>query len=262
VEAGEHSLALFYVDEHGRHSIKQRGQDFAIGDRVVASQALVEEARSTPEHFSPNVLLRPLVQDRLFPTVCYVSGPSELAYQAQLKHVYEDFGVEPPLLYSRATATLLDSASVRFLDRHHLPFEALHSQDDSRLNDLLKSQLPPGLEQALADTGEELQRRASLLKTEVAALDSTLRGAVDTTVEHMRRELETLQSKIIQAAKRKDETLRRQFDRTRHLAFPQGHSQERVVNLAFVLNRYGTAVGDRLIEALPLDTSNHYLLTL
>ena len=58
------------------------------------------EAAAHPERFSPNVILRPIVQDQLFPTVCYVAGPSELAYQAQLGGVYAAFGVEPPLLHS------------------------------------------------------------------------------------------------------------------------------------------------------------------
>ncbi len=74
-------------------------------------RASVEAARTVPETFSPNVLLRPIVEDALFPTVCYVSGPNELAYLAQLRGVYEHFGVPMPLVYPRASATVLDSAS-------------------------------------------------------------------------------------------------------------------------------------------------------
>ncbi len=262
VEPAEDSVALFRVDQNGRHAIKQRGGDYVVQDDVYARQTLIDEARTAPQHFSPNVLLRPLVQDRLFPTVCYVGGPSELAYQAQLKRVYQEFGVELPLLYSRASATLLESKSVRFLERHQLPLEALQGQDDLALNKLLESQLPPAIERALEDTARDIAARAGALKKEVSSLDPTLGGAVDTTAEHMRQALDTLRHKVIHAAKRKDETLRRQFEQTRSLAFPGGHPQERSLNLTFAPSRYGVTVCDRLIESLPLDTSKHYVLTL
>ena len=59
-----------------------------------------------------------------------------------------------------------------------------------------------------------------------------------------------------------DETLRRQVTRTQALAFPAGAPQERIADLAFFVNRYGQAVVDRLLEALPLDMGQHYVLTL
>jgi uncharacterized protein YllA (UPF0747 family) len=207
------------------------------------------------------VLLRPLVQDRLFPTVCYVGGPSELAYQAQLKTVYREFGIEAPLLYPRVSATLLDSGAARFLQRHQLPLLSLQAQDDSALNKLLESQLPPGLERLLEDTGQEIGRRAEQLRTEVGRLDPTLSQAVDSTVERMRESLKTLNHKIVQAAKRKDETLRRQFMRTRALAFPAGQPQERALNVVFFLNLFGSSLCDRLCGILPLDAARHYVLT-
>src|SRR5207253_1406188 len=175
------------------------------------------------------------VQDRLFPTVCYVSGPSELAYQAQLKNVYHEFGIEVPLLYPRASATLLDSAAARFLDRHPLPLETLHVQDDYVLNKLLESQLPPSIERTLEDAGRDVSRHAEALKAEVGSLDPTLVGAVGTTVDRIQESLKTLHHKIVQAAKRKDDTLRRQFQRTRNLTFPGGHQQERVLNVVSAL---------------------------
>jgi bacillithiol biosynthesis cysteine-adding enzyme BshC len=262
VEPGEDSAALFLIDHAGRRPIKWRGSDYLVADEAHAPRTLIERARSAPEQFSPNVLLRPLVQDRLFPTVCYVGGPSELAYQAQLKQIYAEFDVEAPLLYSRASATLLDSSAARFLDRHQLSLEALHIQDDSALNRLLESQLPPSLERMLEETGSDVIRRAEALRSEIGALDPTLAGAVDTTAQHMQHALKTLHHKIIHAAKRKHDTLRRQFQRARNLAFPGGHAQERTLNLAFALNRYGPSLGDRLIQVLPLELGKHYVLTL
>ena len=263
VEPAEDSVALFYLGSGGRQSIKRReGGGYTIGETVHEAEALRAEASQHPERFSPNVLLRPVVQDRLFPTICYVAGPSELAYQAQLGGIYEAFGVAVPLLYPRANATLLDSAALRFLDRSQLPLEALHAQGETALNKLLESQLPPTLEPGLEDLVRELARRIEELKAVIAEVDPTLAGAVDTTRDRMQESIKTLHSKIIHASKKKDETLRRQFTKTQALAFPAGEPQERIVDLPFFINRYGQAVVDRLLESLPLDMALHFVLSL
>jgi len=262
VETADDGVALFYLDERGRRAIKTRNSQYQIGDREVSAAELRAEVLHHPERFSPNVLLRPLVQDRLFPTVCYVAGPAELAYQAQLGGVYRAYGIESPLLYARATATLVDSGAVRFLERSQLPLEALQVRDDAALNRLLESQLPPGLEAAISEADRVVRERVLALKAAVVPLDPTLAGAVDTTLERMHDTLKTLQAKVIQAAKRKDDTLRRQFLRTRALAFPDGVPQERSLSVIFFANRYGMALGDRLVETLPLATDKHYVLSL
>ena len=61
------------------------------------------------------------------------------------------------------------------------------------------------------------------------ALDPTLEGAARSTLGRMQHDLKTLHNKMIQAAKRRDETLRRQFMQARALAFPNGHAQERTI---------------------------------
>jgi uncharacterized protein YllA (UPF0747 family) len=201
------------------------------------------------------------VQDTLFPTICYVAGPSELAYHAQLGGIYEAFGVERPLLASRASATLLDSAAVRFLDRHDLPFESLQARDDSALNRLLEALLPASVEQTFDDTERLTTEQAARLREVVIAVDPTLAGAVDTTLDRIRDTLKTLHNKILQARKKKDETLRRQFVRTRNLTFPDGSPQERVLSVAFFVNRCGPGLSDRLLDALPALVDRHYLIT-
>jgi bacillithiol synthase len=262
VEPSEDGVALFYLDGRTRRAIKMAKRQYVIGGETYEGDALRTEAKQHPERFSPNVLLRPVVQDRLFPTVCYVAGPSELAYQAQLGGIYREFGVEPPLLYSRVSATLLDSAAMRFLERSRVPFEALHAQDESALNRLLESLLPPDVDRALEETERQIVARAEALRRSVSSIDATLSGAVDTTVDRMRDTLKSLHTKIISATKRKDETLRRQFQRTRGLAFPGGQPQERTLSVPFFVNRYGTTLCARLLETLPLDTDKHYVLTL
>jgi len=262
VEPAEDSVALFYLDASGRHGIRRKGDEYTTGDRVRPAAEVREEAAAHPERFSPNVLLRPLVQDRLFPNACYVAGPNEFAYQAQLGTIYREFGVEAPLLYSRVSATVLDSAAARFLDWSKLPIEALHAQDESALNRLLESLLPPDIDRTIDDTDQFIVERLEQLKGPVTSVDPTLGGAVDTTLNRMRDTLRSLQGKVVQAAKRKDDTLRRKFTRTRALAYPDGVPQERALSVVFFLNRYGLSFGERLLSVLPLETDVHYVLTL
>ena len=140
------------------------------------------DARTRPETFSPNVLLRPIVEDALFPTVCYVSGPNELAYLAQLRKVYEHFGVPMPLFFPRASATILDSASARFLAKHDLPFEALQARDESALNRLLAASLPESVDQALTSAEDAIARTMAAVIQSVPAVDATLEGAAKSTL--------------------------------------------------------------------------------
>ena len=261
IEPAGDQVGVFRLDAQGRLSIRIADGDCLVGDRPISRDALIADSRSHPEHFSPNVLLRPIVQDTLFPTICYLAGPSELAYHAQLGGIYEAFGVERPLLACRASATLLDSAAARFLERYDLPFESLQSQDESALNRLLGALLPASVEQAFDETERLTTEQAARLREVVIAVDPTLAGAVDTTLERMRDTLNTLHGKILQARKKKDETLRRQFMRTRNLTFPNGSPQERALSIAFFANRYGPGLSGRLLEALPTLADRHYLIT-
>jgi bacillithiol biosynthesis cysteine-adding enzyme BshC len=261
VHAQDDSLALFYIDGN-RRAIRQQDGRFVVGDQQFPAASLVAQATEEPASFSPNVLLRPIVQDTIFPTICYVAGPNELAYLGQLRGVYEHFGVPMPLFYPRATATILDSAALRFLTKYKLPLEALQAQDEAALNELLKTQIPPVVEESFSEAEKTIAAQMTHLVSAMPALDPTLEGAARSTLERMQRDLQTLHGKMIQAAKRRDETLRRQFIHARALAFPGGHAQERTIGFLSFLNEYGPALVDRLDEELPLDLGRHWIVTI
>jgi bacillithiol synthase len=263
------SVALFHLDPsaslgagQGRQPIRRDGSSLAVGDRTESAEAVLARVRQQPERFSPNVLLRPLVQDTLFPTVCYVAGPNELAYLAQLRRVYEAFGIPMPLIQQRASATVVDSNAMKFLTRHEIPLESLRAQDEAALNELLQSQLPPSVDASLQDALRAVDERMTRVAQEVAQIDPTLEGAARSTLTRMQDDLKKLQAKIIQAAKRKDETLRRQYHHARAQVFPGGHPQEREIGFVYFLNKYGPTLVDRLSDELPLDMGTHWVVTI
>ena len=112
----------------------------------------------------------------------------------------------------------------------------------------------------MQDAIRAVDERMTTLAAAVPQIDPTLEGAARSTLGRMQDDLKKLHGKIIQAAKRRDETLRRQFMRTRALAFPGGHAQERAIGFASFLNQYGPALVDRLFDEVPIDLGQHWLV--
>ncbi len=254
------STALFRMNGV-REPIRVDGDAFVSGGRRLETAALLAELDADPASFSPNVLLRPLVQDTLLPTAALVAGPHELAYLAQLGHVYEAFGLPMPVLHTRATATIVDRAALRFLTRYQLDPGSLQARDDGALNALLAAQLPASVTAALDAAEAATAERLAVLREAVPAIDPTLAGAVDTTRGRMSRDLGNLRNKVIQAAKRRDATLRRQFHRARAQCFPGGNPQERSVGSLQFLNQYGFSLVDQLLDNLSFAPGRHDILT-
>jgi uncharacterized protein YllA (UPF0747 family) len=151
---------------------------------------------------------------------------------------------------------------MRFLTRYDIALESLRAQDEAVLNAVLEAQLPPSVEASLQDAVHAIGQRMEQLSKQVPQIDTTLEGAVRSTQTRMQEDLKKLHGKIIQAAKRKDETLRRQFQNARAQAFPGGEPQERAVSFVYFLNKYGPALVDRLWADLPADSGTHWVVTI
>jgi len=257
----EDHAALFYLGEE-RESIRVQSDQFLIGRSTHSKEATLERVRTQPGDFSPNVLLRPVVQDTLFPTCCFVAGPNELGYLAQLRGIYAAFDVPMPLIHQRSSATILDANAMRFLSRHGLPFELLRAQDERELNRLLAAQIPPDAEESIEEAVRVVDERLAAIATAASRIDATLDAAARSTRGRIQDDLKKLRGKLLQAVKRKNETVRRQFLHAQAQAFPGGHPQERGVGLVYFFNKYGTGFVDRLCEELPLDQGHHWVITI
>ena len=76
--------------------------------------------KTEPNLFSPNVVLRPICQDYLFPTLAYVAGPSEVAYFAQFKLLYEYFNIPEPIIFPRCSATIVEERIHKIINKYNL----------------------------------------------------------------------------------------------------------------------------------------------
>jgi len=261
IEARPDGVNCFLLQD-GRRPLVREGADFRLrdsGERLPAAD-LLRLAREAPERLSPNVALRPIMQDALFPTVAYVAGPGELAYFAQLRPVYEAFGLPMPLILPRAFLTLLEPRPGQLLEKFRLGLPDLVKDPEQLASRVLRAQLPPDLDVTLARARAGVDELFREVGEAVAAVDPTLRATAGQTAGHIKGHLDQLQRKAVQALKRREEETRQQIRRLREGLMPGGRPQERVFPALPYLARHGFGVLDAVYGAIQGPGWTHQVL--
>lgn len=233
----------------------------AVSGQELTSSKLLALMRNRPADVSPGVLLRPLMQDHLFPTAAYVGGPSEVAYWAQVYALYPLFDLEPPAVAPRAGATLLEGKVARVLDRFHLDWAALAGDPEAAVQAGLRALLPEDFGTLFERERVALEAVVGRLRTAVTQFDPSLEAAVATAGNRIERETEGLEKKLMHVWKRRQEESVQQIRRAHGHLFPRGHLQERTVSLLGYAARYGPALLSRLRESLG-EPGSHTLIPL
>lgn len=263
IEARPDGVNCFLLRE-GRRSLVRDGNGFRLRDskQMIPAAELLRLARDEPERFSPNVVLRPVVQDALFPTLAYVAGPGELAYFAQLRPVYQAFDVLMPLVVPRASLTLVEPRIGELLERFRLGLTDLTLEPGQLASRVLRAHLPPDLEATLTKARESVGEIFRGVGEAIAAVDPTLKATVGQTAGHVQGHLDQLERKAVQALKRREAETRQQVQRVREALMPGGKPQERVLPLLPFLARYGPALVETVRDAIDGPGWDHLLLSI
>jgi uncharacterized protein YllA (UPF0747 family) len=206
---------------------------------------------------SANVLLRPAMQDAIFPTAAYVGGPAEIAYFAQAAAVYETLKRPVPPVFPRISATIVEPRIERVMRKYDLDF-----QDVFRGRDFLRRKAVATVQgvQLFDDVRERMSVELESLRPMLNAVDPTLIGALDNSREKVLYQVEALRTKFVNAEARRNETLERHLESLVNSIFPEKKLQERMVNISSYLVRYGPRLIRHLEEALDLDSREHQVV--
>jgi uncharacterized protein YllA (UPF0747 family) len=208
---------------------------------------------------SPNVLLRPVVQDFLFPTVAYVGGPAEIAYFAQAAPIYDCLGIVAPAAFPRVSATLIEPPVSRVMKKYGFGMADVFEGPDELRRRAVGTIHDVGVFDTVRDgVAAELER----LRPSLAAVDRTLGGALDNSRQKMLHQIERLQTRFISAESRRNEVLDRQLNTLTSRLYPERKLQERAVNVTSFLVRYGLNLVRMLDDRLELDASVHQVIEL
>lgn len=203
-------------------------------------------AESDPGCLSPNVLLRPVIEAALFPTVAYMAGPGELQYLPDAAPLYQLLKVIPQTPTPRWSGMLVEGRVEKVLERHQLAPEAFAGQPGALEARLMRDSLPDDTRQALTELREHLDADYTRLGSLVARTDPTLERTVGSARNAALGGTHDIEKKLVAALKRSSETLTGQLARARAALYPGGQAQERVLTYASFAIRYGPSLLDGL----------------
>ncbi len=195
----------------------------------------------------PNVLLRPVMERAILPTVAYVAGPGELAYFAQVSAVSRALGQPIPLAVPRWSALIIEPHVADLLELYGLtPPDLADAHAPERA--LARKLVPTGVNAAIANlrSAVETATRALLELNETAEgalVPPTVPEGAATAINHR---LDRLERRYRAAVRRREARAFADLSTLRGALRPGGVKQERSLNLLPLLARHGNALLDAM----------------
>jgi len=253
----------FVLRDGLRHRVLVRHGAFELvapkGERQkVAADQLRAELSSDPARFSLNVVTRPIVQDRLLPTLATVGGPGEVGYFAQLRGVYELFGVAMPMILPRPQVCLIEPRVERALAKLDIAIESaveavqeFPEQFDSLVQ---RATRQPAVENRLEAARRRMEEALEFLGAQTDLADPAVARSFERLQDAIKTGFEKLAERQRKAARARDAETTRAVTTARDSLWPGGLPQERALTIFFpFLNLFGTPLIKHLAEAIPLE---------
>jgi len=258
------SINLFMIHKGGRYLIEPRENDYSLkGTRQFFSkEELAAIVETSPELISPNVVLRPICQDTILPTAAYVGGPSEIAYFAQLKPVYEFFDVQQPVVYPRASVTIVEEKIRTILEKYSVDVTEIWSDLDPLLARIAEQVSEVKVDALFEQLHRRIQEAVAESRFGIQQIDSTLSGAIDSTVSRIESQLNVLKEKTQAAQQRRQDVTMRQIQKVASNIYPKSNFQEREFNVVYYMNKYGPDFVKWLSGEIVIDRFQHQIVEL
>ncbi len=255
---------LFMLEPEGRFALDpvEGGSGFQLRgiDRHFPKDALLRLVEQQPERFSPNVALRPLMQDYLFPTAAYVAGPSEISYFAQLKPLYEWMDLAMPIIYPRVSGTIVESKVRKVLDRYELELSDLQQELGALFKQVIIDYGDVDVEGEYEEALRHVHEAINHIKPVAGEVDQTLVSSAEATRAALMKEMDKLRQKIIRAEKRNQDEISGQLEKAQVGLFPGRELQERYLSPLYFFNKYSPGILDDWRESFSLDTTTHQIV--
>lgn len=244
---------LFWIDSEKNRIKLQTEGDKWIAERGTERTAwsveqLLSEINKHPERFSPNVLLRPVLQDELLPVLAYVAGPGEISYYAQMKSMYGEFEKSMPVIFPRFSATVIESGIERIFDKLSFSFSDYLKRIEELESEYIDQTKAPDLEQVFKDWKTKVDDITNSKLPEIINIDPTLENTAGKALATYFSELDKLKGKLYRSLKQQEKIQLSRISKIKNNLFPQGNLQEREVAFIYFMNKYGLDIWDKMLK--------------
>lgn len=248
-------INCFYMIDNLRERIEHipltpleggKGDVFNVLNTTITftKEELLTELKNHPEHFSPNVLLRPLYQQKILPNLAYIGGPGEIAYWLEFKKMFDYHKINFPVLIPRNFAMLADEKSNQQIQKLGFTIYDIFKNTDALIKDFVNKNASSEISLFLEE--EKISTIYAEISAKAAAVDATLKGSVEAELQKALNALKNLESKLLRSEKQKQETNINQIKKLKDKFFPEGVLQERYENIT----PYYLKSGEKIIADL------------
>ncbi len=261
VAVQENATVLFIEENGGRRALTRSRAGFTSKNTGSAYEPkeLLSLVESAPERFSPNVLLRPIVQDHLFPTVAYVGGPAEVSYFAQVETLYRTFSRPMPVIWPRSSLTVLPDEIRALMEGRGLSFPDLTGDRSRLMHRLAQTGTHRDSMADVAFLREEVAQTLDAIKPGVTEIDTTLGPAVDTVRRKVLRNVTRIENSVVRLEKRANLS-RDQVELLLNSCLPNGKLQERELTVHQLIARAGPSLLEELYHVLRIEGFAHLVV--
>lgn len=250
VQVNPREINLFYLNGAIRERIIFEDNFYKINNTLIyfSEEEILNELEMHPERFSPNVIMRPLYQERILPNLCYIGGGGEIAYWFQLKDYFETVNIPFPILLLRNSVLLASNKQLLKLKKLNISLSEIFNKQNDLINKKVKE-----LSEVKIDFSQQkifLHKQFEELKEVADNTDSSFLGAVNAQEQKQINGLVHLEKRLLKAQKRK---LKDEVERIKLLQdelFPKQSLEERNRNFSEVYLNLGTSLIPMLLDAL------------
>jgi bacillithiol synthase len=246
---------VFLRTAHGRERLLRSPRGWLARDSGArfAMNELEHILSTEPGRFSPNVLLRPVVESTVFPVLAYVAGPGEISYFAQLRGLFEAHGTSMPLVYPRTSVVLLEPAVQECFEQTGLTIADLGMPRHVLLRRHSRGSMPEPIGSALAELRADVVAGFDHLAKLSAEIDPALRNVLGARRNRVLSTVREAETKILRSLSRNHQPWQQHLDALFTHLKPLGSEQERVVNVLPYLATHGMALLDTVVHAIPIN---------